>query len=356
RKFILICVCFFLFNKGIAQKNRRDYLVLDSLHLMMGIVTYINDTKVQFQISELYAPTLYFSNEVKEFYSKGEVYESFYINGNFRFYKKIVDGDVDLYKNGNLYAIKSKDSLIHFSKSNYKDALKTIVRQPLALNQIDKLKYSKNELVYYLNKINKGVYTFESYIQPKLGAYVGANFLDLNFSYETTLNMKQELNSPTIGLFTDLPISRNGRLLFVSDIGIFFGKTLLEGVDLGKQYYTELNLEGINTTAGIKWVIMNRKIRPYVKLSLQATFVKYSSPTNLIEIVKTNSVIEVYKKDLTDFTSFQLGNSGGIGVEYTLKNRKIIHAELRHLNSFIDQNRKFRMQYSGISFFVGFSI
>ena len=350
--FLLIVGFSCILNTSNAQRKTSEYVVKDSVY-STGIVIPMTNGRIQFQKNKKDKPVIYTAYEVKEYGYAGKVYESLFINGNPEFFKRIVAGTLNLYKGKRAYSIKKDSSLLSFNKKNYRSVIREYIdceRSDVSLSQ---LAYSKAALTNYLNQYNQYGCRGSYIPYKKFGVYLGYALLQFNVTPKNSPTLSETAGGSSISLFYDLPLYKPRTLFISTEINWLYSKPILYHETENKTNYVAMNINGLNSLVGVKWVVIDGKVKPYLKTGTLISFLRITSPTGLVKTISNGSVIDIYNQDVSASNTFLYGFNSGIGLEIPFKERKNFHAELRYLKTFSGAIDSFTLDFSGFSIITG---
>jgi hypothetical protein len=321
------------FNNSDAQKTPRGYIVKDSTY-SMGKVVQLRRGRIQFQRSKKDTPVIYNALEIKEYGDDEKVYESLVINGNQTFLKRIVRGKANLYQGRSLYVLKIDSSLILFNKKDYRSVIGASIKCNGKDQTLSKLTYSKVALRNYVNSYNLNKCNLDNFPYKKFGAFAGYNLFQFNAFFEKSLTLKQNIATPTVGIFYDFPVYRPRSLFLTTELNWLYGKTFFYNENKNNSNYFAVNVNGVNSMFSTKWMLNQQKIKSYFKIGALISFLNTTSPTGVIKTTSNDDVINITRRDISKSSTFLYGLTSGIGMEVPLKKRKNFHFEIRYLKTF----------------------
>lgn len=318
--------------------GQADYLVKDT-SMVVGVKLVDGNQKANAKFCQLkkgYSIIKYTPSEVKEYgFKDGRVYLSkeIQISGSTQrvFLERLVDGNTTLYfyrgKGIKTYFIEKDSSLlVELAKGNgrrdslnFRNRLTNLtIDCPELGNSIKLVRYKKGLLTELISRYNNCeikpfpyfkyglLFGYES-TKPYILAFQKVEYLDeLNFVFEEGI---------TYGLFVDIPIKAGNfsshMELSYSRLGFSSSKRIGDkGIDFAA------NLSSLKLPVLVRYTIPLSTIRPFLNVGPLMAYNQNKGD----ELYSTNigeNTIEIFNIQGASFIStYQLGHSIGIGVEY----------------------------------------
>ncbi len=358
--FSISCAFLFLFvfsNNAYSQKFSGDYVILNDTAYTQGVIRLVSNKSVKFRKSAAWLWTEFSADQVTDFRHDEKVYKSFSIDGNKEFFKMISNGNYSLFRNKRrkLYAVKSKDTLVLISKSNFKSSLADVLN---CKNNLQFVHFSKPSLKTIIDQSNKNLCDSE-FPRGKTGIYVGLNSyqFDLNLSYSNaTFKNSSTQSSLAIGVFRDIPFLRANSLYFTPELFGLYSKLTFYSESGYSTKYAAINMIGVVAPLSLKYYFINKKTKSYVKAGGTTGYLGRKSADGFIETIPIGTQeIDVKRTTLPSTYSLLIGLNAAVGFEFPFRDRKRIHTEIKYLKTTDTTGNSFSTNLLGLSLIAGIS-
>jgi len=356
----LLTTWFSIFSKYVmAQKTTSDFISNDSLY-KQGKVVPLKNGEVLFQATKRDKPVIYSAYKIKEYSYHGRIYESLNIDGNQKYFEKIVSGKASFYQEKKMHFLKIDSAIIVFDKKNFRSVFKSALNCDGKDQILTKLDFSKGSLSYFINSYNQDYCNSDKLLYKKFGVYVGYNQLQFNafFTFsDDAYKLRSNASSPMIGLFYDSPLHRPRSLIFTLGLDWFYAKTQFYNENGYNTTFSKVTFNGVSSYFSIKWILVKKGIKPYTKVGGLISFLTIS-PAEWITTSSNpdGSVINMSKQSLTKSNALLYGFDSGIGFELPYRYRKNFHIELKYNKTAEGNFNYFSMYYSRLLIAAGFNL
>lgn len=338
-----------------AQKYGGDYIITDSAYAQ-GKVLPIGKGKIQFQKTKLDQPVIYTANEIMEYGYSGNSYELLTIKSERNFYRRIVQGENNLYVDNRSFILKRKDTLTLINKKNFRTVLPGILHVSGEYQALSRLSYSKISLRNFIDLCNTGQCSSVLLPHKKIGVSAGYNFFKFNISEPGSSEFYDNTNFISMGFFAEFPLYSPRSLYLVTEINWISDKSTFYNSYQNSTDYIAIDVSGLNAPFGFKWMFSGSKIRPFLKAGGMMSYLNINSPTGFVQTIITGSVVEISQREISTSSSFLFGYHSGMGIEIPLTRRKNIHIEVKYLKSFKGDFDSISLSFTGMYFSAGFNI
>lgn len=352
--FILVLSLSFI-NAAFAQFKFDEYIVKDSSYIQGKVIPLSRD-KIKFRVSRREEPIVYTAREIKEFGSAGKIYESLSINGEPNFFKRIVDSETALYRDKKQYILRHNNELIFFNAKNYRSVLQEHLNSKGKDRSLSRLSYSEIALRNFVDACNKGNCNPDIFPHRKIGIFSGYNFLQFNADVDGSSSLNGDGTSVSVGLFGDFPLISPRSLYITTELHFLNAKASLYKERKENTNFLGLDVNAVIVPLGVKWIITQGRINPYLKTGALVSYYRLNAPSVLIETASNGSDIAISRQDISPAGNFSYGFNAAAGAEIPLRNRKNFHIELKYLKSAKSDFDSFKMNFSGMFIIAGFNI
>jgi hypothetical protein len=346
----LACICFFT-SRCFAQ----DYIITDSTY-HQGKITRHGKGEIAFRIQGVEGYTMYPLNEIKEFKQGNTVYEGFVVNGERKFYGRVVAGNISLYRNKNLFILKKGSDVIPLDKKNFRTTVASVISCEGPDQSFSNVTYSKASLRNLIQESNNGTCNPDAIPYRKLGLYLGYNALKYELVDDAGGKISQSVSAPAVGIFLDAPVYKAPWLYFSGDLSWLSAKPIFYSATDKNTSYLDLRVNQLTAHLGFKVLIGRGPIVPYLRIGGFGAYGNLKSPDGNIVTKLNGTTVEITKTDFNGEGSAFYGYQAGAGLEIKINKRKRIHLEGRYLRSSTNSVQPFKINYSNVCFNLGINI
>ncbi|MEJ0032874.1 MAG: hypothetical protein WDO15_22030 [Bacteroidota bacterium] len=300
----------------------------------------------------------YSLDKVSEYRLKYSVYEALVIDGDRKFYRRLADGTVKLYRSGFHYALKTGDRAVLIRKRNFREELNNTLQLNATKDDLSRLSYSKPALIAVLNQNDKAGFDIKSVPYRKFGVIVGYNLLQFKTS-PYLISLTKQVATPSVGLFADLPLSFKKNAIYLTpEVNASKQQVPFYQSDTnGHTNFVALNMQNVNILTSLKLVAGQGLFRPYGKVGVIASAINVKCPTGLVSTTRDGTNVYVNNIPLAvSQKGLQVGVNIAGGVQIPVGGRKNIHVEVRYTKSLNDALKDFKLNTSNVGISAGFSL
>jgi hypothetical protein len=346
--FLLICF--------ISHCAAQGYVIVGD-SLKQGKVHRNGNSSITYYENGYRNGTDYPLKRVMGYREKYKVFEAVVVDGDRKFYRRLTDGTVTLYKSGFHYALKSGDTATVIRRNNFRTEVNRILKLNASQDELARLTYSQPALMAVVTQNDYVGSGIKNIPYRKFGIVVGYNLLQFK-STPYLITLSKNVAVPSIGVFADLPLSfKKNKWYLTPEVNVMKYQTAFYQQDNnGHSNFMALNLQNINMLGSVKWV-GDGSIKPYGKVGLIASATKAECPTGLIATTKDGSNVYVNHLPLPDSQkALQFGANAAAGVQIPVGGRKNIHVEVRYTKSLNSALSDFKLNVSNIGICAGFNL
>jgi hypothetical protein len=352
---LVLVLLFFCSITASAQRKYAGYVMTDSA-LLQGQVRNLGKGRIEYRRAPGTTPLKYPDIYIKEYSDNGkDVYEALAIDGQRSFYERMVNGKTKLYYRRGAYVLKTDETMQVFNRSNFR----SVISSGLPCDGSDKsfvtLSYSKAAIKQLVIRSNENRCNTDVLPYRKIGIYAGYNFLAYEL-YNERYSIDGTSRAPSIGLFFDQPIHRVPSIYFSADVNWLSTKPILYTGSGGNSHYAALDINQVTAQADLKFILGQRKLRPYFKVGAFMSFVNVRAPDGVLGTAQAGNVVDISQDEFHKSSGSLPGFHAGAGLELRLTKRKNLHLELKYQKSASTSVAPFNLKYSNVAISLGFNI
>jgi hypothetical protein len=340
-----------------AQRGRNEFVATET-HYTQGKVLPLRNNQIQITRHSNEAPLIYNLSEIAEYGYDGKVYESLKFNGERKFFRRLVSGNVKLYKIRGGYMLRKDSTLAVFNRHNFRTVMPQFIPCEGDDYSKSRLSYSRFALRKFVTRSNDGqTCDYNRIPHSKFGAYGGLASLNFQLSDLSTRQRFSFREQVAIaGVFLDLPLYRPNTLFLTTELYWMHSSPTFFSTEGANTGYLKLEMNNIVSGIHAKWLLSNTRLKPYLKAGGVVALQNIDCPSGILSAKANGNVVEVIKRDMPPTTKFGAGYSAACGFEYLLRGRKSLHMELKYINSFSQNLEYVSLNYSGLFVVAGFNI
>lgn len=345
-----------------GQSQPADYIVIDTTYTT-GKVDILGWKEIRFQRTRKAPSIKYLATQIKEYGSSGEVYESFRFHDDNLFFRRLVNGSIQLYKGRGVFALKESNTLTFFNKKDYRTVISRYVSLPGDDPVLVRLPYSKTAMKSFIDCYNAGNCDTGDFPHHAFGLMAGIRYLLFNGTIQGSVPgsdpIRDQAAAPTVGLYAEFPFFRPVTHYLTTEVSWFSSKPVFFTQVGTDSYYFGLNVQGLTAQVNVKRRFVQKKMKPFAKGGFLITYMNIQSPTGLLTTYSygsNGSNVIALKSDIPPSSGSLMGFNAGFGIEVPIGLRNNMLVEANYLTTFSQNINPFAsLALSGFTITAGYN-
>ncbi len=325
---------------GISWANTmycQDYIVKDSIY-SSGIVKRLPDGSISYQKLKSDSPTRYSANGIQEFGVAGKIFESISINNDTQFRERIANSrPLKVFTNEDQLIIKVKDTIKVVTK---KELLAYIQKLPSCSHYtIPKKVISTHKAIEYNLVVLAKSCKPADLLFNRTTLLFSLNQLEVkgDGGLLTPERPQGQFTSPSIGVGKEFPFYKPKNLFLTAEINI----NLLSGnIRSNTNMTKKIAAHYILLPIGLKWIIANSRVKPYLKGGFIPSFSTVSTSTSFTS---------------SSSSTIQYGLTSSVGLQFPVQQINAIQLELRLIDLAKTSFQEYELGMTSTSFSIAYS-
>ncbi|MBI3221206.1 MAG: hypothetical protein HYZ44_16980 [Bacteroidetes bacterium] len=312
----------------------QDYIVKDSTYTS-GTVKLLSDGSITFKKLISDVPTTYSPDEVKEFGFEGKVFESILINSKNIFKERIAYArPLKVFVNEDQLIVRVNDSVRTVNK---KDLIQLVQKYSScgSYQLPKKILSSRKSIGHNLNMIVKSCKP-RGILFTRTTLLFSINQLEVkgDGGLLTAERVVGKFTSPSIGIGKEFPFYKPKNLFLTTELNV----NLLSGkISSNTNTTKQISAHYILLPIGLKWVIANYRIKPYLKGGFLPSYSTISTSTGVAS---------------SSSSALQFGLTSAIGIQIPIQTVNAFQLELRSTDLAKASFQEYELGMTGTSFSI----